>query len=87
MTTRIRYSKHPNQSILRTDRFLITSNVLVRAKINSITYDYIVVDSNNYIYKRGKAASLRSAKRIVRETFKKIGVRLYDEVKNISTKR
>lgn len=82
MTTRIRYSKSHN--ILKSDRFLITSNVLVIAKINSVTYEYIIIDTNRYIYKKGIATSLRSAKRIIRETFKKIGVRLYDEVKTIS---
>jgi hypothetical protein len=83
MTTRIKYdTKH---GLHRTDKFLITSNVLIWAKICPITYDYIILDSNKHIYKRGKASSLRAAKRIIRQTFKQIGVRLYDEVKNIST--
>lgn len=79
MITRIRYTKSHN--ILKSDWFLITSNVLVIAYINPVTHEYLVVDSNKYTYKRGVATSLRSAKRVVRETFKQIGVRLYDEVK------
>jgi len=83
MITRIRYNK--TGQFMISDHFLIDRSLVVKAIINSVTYEYKVIDSNKTIHKKGTATSVRSAKRIIRETFKQIGVRLYDEVKTIST--
>lgn len=79
MTTRIRYKKK-NQYLL-SDHFLIDRSLVVKAIIDSTTYEYKIVDSNKTVYETGFATSVRSAMRKIRTKFQEIGVRLYDEVK------
>lgn len=83
--TRIKYKKHPDRNIYFTKQFLAGKKLVNATIINRDTdnrFQVIVHDLNDgiIIYEQ-LCVSFASAKRVVKNKFKEVGVEIADEVR------
>jgi len=77
--TRITY-KAQDGCLVTVNKILCGSDVYA-ASIDPGTFEFIVVDSEAHVIKRGRSTTLRGAKDSIRNCFKDLGAVIYDEVR------
>jgi hypothetical protein len=78
---RIKYDSVDN--LLYTDWFTIGPNLIVRGIINTLTFQYQVIEFNTDVVAEGQASNLRNAKHQLKNVLGKAGVNFEGEIRNL----
>lgn len=77
--SRIKYKQEGN--CLVTANKILCGKDIYTACIDATSFEYVIVDSEAIILKRGKSESLRGVKAMVRNALIDMGAVIYDEVR------
>jgi hypothetical protein len=81
--TRIRYTKSKrSDNVLESNKFIISKSTIIQASIHIKDLTYYIRDQNLSLIAMGKVTSLRQAKVNCRGWLIKLGVKIYDEVRD-----